>query len=514
MTAAPLALEARRALSVLAVVTLITCAFSVGYFHPDEHFQILELASYKLGWTPRAEMPWEFGRQMRPWLQPALVWVVARACRAAGVDDPFTVAALLRALHAVVSLAATRRLLGVTARSIADASVARTHVWVMALAGFLPYLFARTSSENLSGALLAFAAAEILDGVGAERSPAPRLVALGALLGLAFDVRYQTALASGGALAWLVVLGGARARALALVAAGGALALAAGAAADAWGYGHVCFPAWTYVKVNVFEGVSNDFGREPFFAFLYLPVANVCAVPAAIAVLGVVVHWVRRPRELLSWMTGAFVVGQSVLAHKEERFVFPAVILAVAMITPAFAPGPRYPRALARLFDARLGALGKVLAAGSLIPMIFLAFYPLNWRSQAQAHRFLYRGTEPGTMVVTKTRTRFEDPPYYSHHKWDIDRRDAPGCIADLARSRPTYLVVDGPVGEVDEAAWGVSAELVFVDFPLFERSAWVRESVAPAAERAARRLVAASGGTAPRPEWHAIYRARPAACR
>jgi phosphatidylinositol glycan class B len=52
---------------------------SQGYFHPDEYFQTVEFASYKLGVTAQAELPWEFAERMRPFLQPATYYALARA---------------------------------------------------------------------------------------------------------------------------------------------------------------------------------------------------------------------------------------------------------------------------------------------------------------------------------------------------------------------------------------------------------------------------------------------------
>ena len=58
--------ELRRSLVLLGAVTLVTAWFSELYYHPDEHFQILELMSWKLGITPVSELMWEFPARIRP----------------------------------------------------------------------------------------------------------------------------------------------------------------------------------------------------------------------------------------------------------------------------------------------------------------------------------------------------------------------------------------------------------------------------------------------------------------
>lgn len=56
-----------------AVVLFITALFSVGAYHADEHYQILEFAGLKLGLTSAENLPWEFHYQMRQTLQPFMV---------------------------------------------------------------------------------------------------------------------------------------------------------------------------------------------------------------------------------------------------------------------------------------------------------------------------------------------------------------------------------------------------------------------------------------------------------
>ena len=59
---------------LLSILTLIiTAFFSSGYYHFDEHFQILEFAGLKLKMTLATNLPWEYTYQMRPAIQPAIV---------------------------------------------------------------------------------------------------------------------------------------------------------------------------------------------------------------------------------------------------------------------------------------------------------------------------------------------------------------------------------------------------------------------------------------------------------
>jgi phosphatidylinositol glycan class B len=84
-------------------VFIITAFFSEGYYHPDEHFQILEFANYKLGNSPASDLPWEFKEQIRPALQPALAYSTIKFLNFTGITSPFSHALLLRVLTALLS---------------------------------------------------------------------------------------------------------------------------------------------------------------------------------------------------------------------------------------------------------------------------------------------------------------------------------------------------------------------------------------------------------------------------
>ena len=89
----------------------IAAFFSKGFHHPDEHFQILEMAALKLGLTSPGDLPWEFHEKMRSAFQPWLAVGVDRLGCRLGICDPFFITILLRLLSAVLSWLASYSLL-------------------------------------------------------------------------------------------------------------------------------------------------------------------------------------------------------------------------------------------------------------------------------------------------------------------------------------------------------------------------------------------------------------------
>ena len=99
-----LSLFEKRVLFIALIVHLICVWFSVGFHHPDEHFQLIEFANYKCGHTPLAKLPWEFPAQMRPGLQPLMVYVLLKPYYLLGFTDPYAFAMLLRFLSACMAM--------------------------------------------------------------------------------------------------------------------------------------------------------------------------------------------------------------------------------------------------------------------------------------------------------------------------------------------------------------------------------------------------------------------------
>lgn len=321
-------------IAISAALHFLAAHFSTGYHHPDEHFQILEFANSKLGGTPVETLPWEFAARLRPWFQPALVAMILKVLRVIGLTNPFAEAEALRFLHGALGFAAlwtlwrTLREQGwLTAPAARYAAVATAGLW------FLPYLNVRTSSESLSGSLLLLGTAAIL------RFSKTRAAVAGLLLGLAFEARFQTAVATLGLLA-LVYLGPtsnsqatltshrARLKFLPLTLLGLALAFAVGRCADAWGYGEWTWTPWNYFRVNLLEGKAAEWGTKP--AWAYFGMIAQTLPPLSLAVIASYLWlWIRRPLHPLTALSLPFVLLHCAIGHKETRFLFP-----IAGLTP------------------------------------------------------------------------------------------------------------------------------------------------------------------------------------
>ncbi len=455
-----LARDFRRSLLLLAAVILVTAWFSALFYFPDEHYQVLEFMAHKLGVTPASALPWEFTARIRPWMQPAIYYAIARPMLLIGVDDLFTIAFILRLLTGLVSLAALAAFVRAILPTIAGDEEKRAFLRYLPLFGFLPYLFVRTSSEAFSAAFFAL-------GLAVALGPATtaRLALAGLLCGLAFECRYQTALMTLGLFAWLAVIARVRMAGLAAFVAGGLAALALGALADRWGYGAWLFPPFDYFNVNILQGVAaKTFGREPAFAYLYLLPATGFFAITLVVMAGLIALWLRNPRHPVSWVTLPFVALHVAVAHKEARFLFPLAILATSFPVLGFSPLlPRWRETFARVWAWRRSWAAKATTAMSVVFMVYLAVYPFGVRPHMPMAQYLYRhfsGTAYSFAPPFQSYPMFRSRPFEARQIRDMAQLRA------LLDRGAVYLMSETPTLPRGVPA-GTRATLLYSEFPL-----------------------------------------------
>lgn len=437
--------ELRRSLLLLTVVVVVTAWFSDLFYFPDEHFQVLEFMSHKLGITPASALPWEFHQRIRPWMQPAIYYGIAAPLRALGVTDMFTISFILRLLTGLFSVAAVAAFVRAVLPTIQGDEARRFFIRYLPLFGFLPYLFVRTASETFSAAFIALALAAALNR---------RLVLAGLLCGLAFESRYQAALCGAGLFAWLLAIARERPRALAGFIGGGLVALVLGALADRWGYGAWAFPPFDYFNVNIVQGVAaGTFGREPVFAYLYLLPATGFFAITLVVMAAMLAMWVRNPHHAVTWMTLPFVALHVMVAHKEARFLFPLVILATSFPVLGFAGWPR-------VWAWRDGWAAKAVTALSLVFMAYLALYPFGVRPHMPMAKYLYENN-PGAVVSLSP--VFPSYPMYRPAAYE-PREVTQAQLAELLSHGPVTLMSETPTLPPGIQA---RATLLYSEYPL-----------------------------------------------
>jgi phosphatidylinositol glycan class B len=335
--AAPAAVPLRRgpAWALIGLATLLAAAVilrlvpiivvpSVNWW--DEVFQSTEQAHrlvYGYGLVP-----WEFQLGARSWLLPGVVAGLIELARLIG-DGPDYYLPLIATVFASLAAATVyccfqwcRRRYGLSGAFVGAA--------VVVIAPELVYFGGRVLSEVIAAHLLVVAFYLLEPGYKIDSRR--RVMVAGALFALACLLRIQLAPAAAVIALWPSQAGW-RHRLLPL-AAGGLAVVALGGLLDTLTLGYPFASIWRYVLYNVHYSVSSYFGTEPWDFYLLGEFGLWGGISTVVLLAAVFGGW-RVP----ALLAGAVVIiaVHSGIAHKEYRFIYPAVLLVTIMIGMGFA---------------------------------------------------------------------------------------------------------------------------------------------------------------------------------
>ena len=290
---------------------------------------------------------------------------------------------------------------------------------------------------------------------------------VGLLLGVAFEARFQSAFLAVGLLAWLVFV--AREKKTWQVLPGGVAMLGLGAIVDRWGYGEWAFPAWMYFRTNVLDGIAALFGADPPFAYLWMLPSNFFAPIVIVLLVAAAFTWARYPKHPLTWTTLPFFMVHNLLAHKEERFLFPMAILATAFVPLGFGPsGPVRWRRAAAFVWRRTCAL-RVLAVWSFVFLAVLALWPVGWHHHVRFQRYVHDSIGDSFHAVALPDFDLGLPAFHAR-VYDVQKASAEDILETLHGAK--LLVADSPRLRSGNAELDARATLVWSELPCFRNRA------------------------------------------
>ncbi|MCX6235785.1 MAG: hypothetical protein NT175_13870 [Bacteroidetes bacterium] len=314
---------------ISALVFLLTAWFSEGYNHPDEHFQILEFAAMKLGQNDTAHLPWEYGAEMRPAIQPMIAYGVHKTFSFMGINDPFFITFFLRLLTAAVSFLSIYMLFRLYSVSLVDKKLVTAFLLISFLLWFSLYNSVRFASDTLSGRVFIIGFAWHLLR---KEEDITKYFITGLLLGLSFILRYQMVFMIAGFVAWLLFIKKASIRNLVMLSLGFLLIFGVGILADRWLYGDWTLTAWNYFQQNILFDKISGFGVHPWW--YYFEQTFIIALPpfSLVYIFAVVLYFIYKPKEIITWTLAPFLLVHFIIGHKELRFLYPMIGFLPVMI--------------------------------------------------------------------------------------------------------------------------------------------------------------------------------------
>lgn len=361
-----------RLLLALAALPVLEVVFRMGRLHPDEVYQALDPAMNRaFGF---GVMAWEWEVGLRNWFVPGLFSWLLKLTEVFGIDDVqarrFVLASPQAALH-VAMLAAVWRL---SARRVGPA-LANVAVAFIALNPLVIVFACRAMSESFSAAFLVWAL-ERLDAPEAQTDRRVPVVA-GVLLGFAQVTRYGSAAFIVPTLIVLAVTR--RWRTLGLTVLGGAAVALGLGLLDRLTWGAVLpnarWGGWwhslqEYVDFNLISGRSASFGTSPWHAYLW-------RLFAPVGLVGVVLwRWSRLERLWLFVVPAVvYLISVSATPHKEDRFLYPMLVLLCVAGAPAMAElaGAAFGRLDSAPAAWTRSSLGKALVALVVVTTLVVA---------------------------------------------------------------------------------------------------------------------------------------------
>lgn len=311
---------------ILLAIALHLCAawFSLGYYNPDEHHQILSYAAFKAGadfpGDPggglAADLARNYTLQYRSGLQPSIAYAVAKAMLAVGVDSPFIVAFILRLFSVALALAASLAFFAAFREELHNENVRRWTFAAILLCWVLIFYHARFSSEG-------WMASFILLGFGLWRmQKSAAYFAAGFCFGLAFACRYQ----AGFMLLPLALffLWREKTRTAFVMAAGGVAALALEFAANVWFYGEALFPPLNYLNLHLhYTREGTEIAVPTQWTYYWRKSGEFVPPLGYFLPLFAAAFWVLFPRHPLTWATALYVLFHFYVDNRQTRFMLP-----------------------------------------------------------------------------------------------------------------------------------------------------------------------------------------------
>ena len=413
---------------------LILAVFSIGYGHPDEHFQILEFAALKLHLTKPENLPWEYHNMMRPAFQPAMVVLVHKFFALFGCTSPFAITMFLRIMTAALSFISMRMIYRHYSKEINDDILKKYFLFLSFLLWFALYNNVRFCSETWSGLLfiIGFSYLYRLPRVPVKAD----FLISGLLLGLSFIFRYQAGFLIAGFLAWYAFLRKEPLIHLACMISGILLIIIAGIITDRWFYGEWVLTTWNYFYQNIVAGKMSGFGVAPWY-FYFTDVFSRAMPPFSLLfILSFLLFFTLRPKDILTWTIVPFILVHFAIGHKESRFFYPLIgFIPLIVIKSLELVKNKWWR---NIFENKLFLACVKLFAISNIALILITFFnPAD--SQVGMYREIYNKYDyPVTLYY------FNDDPYhkaldihyYKRENLTLKKADSADQLNALANTR------------------------------------------------------------------------------
>lgn len=317
---------------IAAIIYTITAINSLGYYHADEHFQLIEFASLKLGTNTPIDLAWEYSANIRSTIQPYICYVIFQSLTFFNFTDAYTQTLVLRLITALMALIAINSFIQQTKNQFSIKIVKRIYYLLSYFLWFIPFISTRFSSETWSGIIFLMSLTTLLNTKITSNKP----YLLGLLFGMSFLFRFQMIFAIIGLLLWMMKVGRENRYYMLKIILAFITVILLGFILDSLFYNKIVFTPWNYFYANIVEDVASNFGTRPWY-FYILRVIAMPSYPLGIAiVIAFTILFFYYQKSKYLWVVVPFIIAHTIIPHKEARFMFPLVYLLPIVLTIAY----------------------------------------------------------------------------------------------------------------------------------------------------------------------------------
>jgi len=450
--------DRRRWLLILFVLLFVAMALRMAlwvampnYHHADEIYQYREQAFRMV--TGYGVIPWEYQEGVRSWLLPGALsvpmfisqWLTGDTVYADGVIAFGLVLLSLIPVYA-------GWIYGAKAGGLGGAVVAA--IWML---GWYEFIYFSNHALTTPIASHLILGAALLWGIGLGPVSRTRLVAGGVLLGLAAVIRFH--LLPGICVLALAAMWLQGKHAIKWMVGGGLGTLLAIGMIDMLSYDYPYQWVLRNIKRNVVDDVASSFGTDPWYGYI-----KILAVNWRFLCLPLLVFFVAGLRRLPVLGAVAFVIvaAFSTIAHKEYRFIYPSILIAILLCGVGLAGW--LPAVLKRIPDAKAWRYGGVLVFLSVLAGIGFErskAWPYSdfwFRSSESHHAFRAMHSDDGLESLL-----LHEYPWYRTPGYAALRRNVPISVS-LGSTLQSFS------GQYTHVISGVKLETNQYDLELIDR--------------------------------------------
>ena len=312
------------------LVQLLFSITATGFYHTDQHFQVIEFSSHQSGEPNSMSVLWESENPVRSTVQVYMFTAWHWLINTIGIHNSFLELTLLRIILGLLMFAVFS-IIAMHYFKNEQKIILYSVLLLLNFSWFLPYTKTLFSSEMLSS-LFFFGSVCWYDYFKDKKPGISFLLLIGFLLSLAFYFRFQTGFFLAGFGIWMLIKQKNIYHYLYL-AAGFIIGFLLNTWLDHGFYGQWVFTPYEYFYTNIIDKRAASFGTSSFLRYVGLLIAIVPVPPLSILLFFYAIKSFFKKYDRLIFLTALlFIIGHSLVGHKEERFMFPVLCVMPILI--------------------------------------------------------------------------------------------------------------------------------------------------------------------------------------